>query len=244
MTLRPAPQPRRRLIPKTLTYALASLAFSIPAAWLATYIGCEVYAGARLCAWPGLYPAVAALAAMLVLAPIGAIYRGRAQRRAARGMWQKTRGPGSGVRGWLTTFERTVQVVWGSELEPPDTLITGEMRWEQRGWWLSVKSGRRVWVNRWELWQWLAKVEALAATLYPFGYSQGSPAGESPIGERRWQPVIGRDLWLAYMDILEAVGAVEYPTDDLRSRRYVRGQPWGRVEEFEKMRGSEARWNN
>ena len=233
MTLRPAPPPKRRLIPKTLTYTLASLAFSIPAAWLATYIGCEVYAGARLCAWPGLYPAVAALAAMLVVAPIGAIYRDRAQRRATRGMWQKVRGSGFGVRGsWLTTFERTVQVVWGSEIDPPDTVITGEMRWEQRGWWLDVKSGRRVWVDRWELWQWLVKVEALAATM---------PAGESAIGERRWQPVIRRDLWLAYMDILEAVGAVSYATDDLRSRRYVRGQPWGRVEEFEKVRGSEAR---
>jgi len=82
------------------------------------------------------------------------------------------------------------------------------------------------------LWQWLAGVEALAATM---------PAGESAIGERRWQPVIGRDLWLAYMDILEAVGAVEYPTDDLRSRRYVRGQPWGRVEEFEKIQKSGVR---
>ncbi len=227
-------QPKRSLIPPVARYALASIGFLIPAVWLAMLLACTRW-GAT---WPAAcepinYPAAALATAVLVLAPIGAVYLERARRRAAKGMWQKVgaggRGPGS---GWLATFERSVRVMWGSEAEAPDSLITGEMRYERRGWWLSVKSGRRVWVDRWCFWQWLWEVEALAQSL---------PAGESPIGERRWQPVIGRDLWLAYCDILEAVGAIEYATDDLRSRRYVRGQAWGRVEEFEKVRGSEVR---
>jgi hypothetical protein len=219
---------------KVFTYTLAAVIFTVPTAWLATHAACIVYETARLCYWPGLYPLVTTLAAMLVVAPVGLIYGERARRRAAKGMWQKVPGSGFGVQGgWLTTLERTAKVIWGSDPtgEPPE-LITGEMRFDRRGWYIEVKSGRRVWVDRWDLWQWLARVEALARKL---------PAGESPIGERRWQPVIGRDLWLAYMDILEQVGAVEYPTDDLRSRRYVPGQPWGRVEEFEKVRGSERR---
>lgn len=240
--------------PKTLTYALASLAFTIPAAWLAVYGACIVWQGAPLCAWPGLYPLTAVLAALAVIAPIGLVYREKARRRASKGLWQKVKqGSGFGVSGWHATFERTVAVMWGSEAGQPE-LITGEMRYERRGWWLSVKSGRRVWVDRWDFWQWLARVEALAEVQGSGSGVQGvdpipqtlnpkkeEPTGESPIGERRWQPVIGRDLWLAYMDILEEVGAVEYATDDLRSRRYRPGQPWGRVEEFEKVRGSEVR---
>jgi len=223
-------QQRKSLIPKTLTYALTSIAFTIPAAWLAVYGACIIWDGARLCAWPGLYPLAAALATMAVVAPIGLVYRERARRRAARGMWQKVGAGGGGPgAGWLDTFERTVAVMWGSEAELPG-LITGEMRYQRRGWWLNVQNGQRIFVDRWEFWQWLLQVEAVAATLAP---------GESAIGERRWKKELGEGRWLAYCQILQTVNAVEFRTDDARSRRYTGGGAWKWVEEYEKHHPSE-----
>ena len=94
--------------PKTLTYTLASIAFTVPAAWLAVYGACIVWRGARLCAWPGLYPLTAVLAAMLVLGPIGLIYKERARRRASKGLWRK-----SGGRGWTLMDYAVKQWAWG-----------------------------------------------------------------------------------------------------------------------------------
>lgn len=222
---------RRFRLPLLASYALTSIALLVPAVWLVMLLACVKYGDD----WPATcepvnYAAAVPATAALVLLPLGLIYRERAHRRASRGMWQKVGGGTGELGSWGAKLERTVQYLWGSEIEPPATLISGEMRYEKRGWYLAVKSGRRVWVDRREFWLWLEKVETLVPKM---------EAGESAIGERRWQSMLGRDLWLAYMDILEAVGAVEYPTDDLRSRRYKPGSPWGRVEEFEKLRPSE-----
>lgn len=220
------PKPTGPRLPPAARYACAAIAFLVPSVWLLMLLACVKFGDD----WPAAcepvnYPAAALAIGLLVFGSLGLTYLERARRRARKGMWQKVAGPGA---GWGKLFERTVRVVWGSEEESPG-LIAGEMRYQRRGWYIDVKSGRRVWVDRRQLWEWLYQVEALVAAQEP-----------GPISERRWQPIIGRDLWLAYMEILEAVGAVEYPTDDVRSRRYRPGGAWSRVEEFEKLRPSES----
>lgn len=235
-------QPRHNLrLPPIVRYAGAAMAFLIPTAWLSTYGVCMSWE-ARLCGWSGLYPFVTVATAALTLAPIGLAYLERAQKRARKGMYARPGPASGGAMDWgVRTFKSVSEVLWDDkgalawgEGPGPEGLITGEMRYEARGWWLMVEvnGGTRVWVDRWRFWQWLEKVERLHHTVGP---------GESAIGERRWAK-LGRPLWMAYVDILEAVGAVEYPTGDARSRRYVPGLPWGRVEEYEKLRPSEARW--
>jgi hypothetical protein len=230
---------------KTFQYTLTSLIFTIPAAWLGLFATC-IYVDWD---WPqvcstnriGMWLALLALGVgVLTFAPIGLVYRERASRRARRGMYAR---PGLwsgwhldwGVRQLQSTIETLWddkhRVAWG---EGDGEVISGVMRYHSRGWWVTVEigGGMRVWVDRAEIWQWLQKVEALHAKRQP---------GESAIGERVWSRKIGRPLWMAYCDILEAVGGIEYPTDDARSRRYVPGQPWGRVEEYEKLRPSELK---
>ncbi len=215
-------------------YILASLAFTLPAAWLALYTGCLAFPG-PVCELPRVYEITAASVVVWTLLPLGLVYQERARRRAAKGMYGRVSRQG----GWAVSFQKTIETIWDEKHridwgEGPSEIITGEMRYEARGWWclVEVNGGRRVWVDRERFWRWLERVEAVQRNAKP---------GESAIAERCWVGELGRPLWMAYVDILEAIDAVEYPTDDVRSRRYVPGLPWGRVEEFEKLRPSEPR---
>lgn len=219
-------------MPPIIKHIAGAVAFGTLAAWLANGLVCYH----QLWAWCGgsAYVTIAALVALFVLTPLAYTYRERAIRRASKGMWSRSwhRGPGHEL---TATFNRVVKLAIGPEEEQsPAGLITGTDRFERRGWWIDipVDGGKRVWVDRWQLWQWLIKVDALQGRLLP---------GESEIGRNYWEPRIGRPLWMAYMIILEAVGAIETRTPDPRSRRYVGGDAWGLVEQFEKIRASEAR---
>lgn len=216
-------------LPKVIEYTLLSLLFTLPAAWLALYAACRQDWLLLPCRHPAdSFILLTVVIIILTLGPIGWSYHERALRRARRGMWARA-GPSMGQ-----TFERALRWAIGPERVEPEEWISGEARFEARGWWCRVEvgGGRKVWVGRGELWQWLLRVERLQATLGP---------GESPIGQRRWEAELGRERWMAYCDILEAAGGVEYPTGDARSRRYVPGAPWGRIETYERMRPSDVR---
>lgn len=224
-----------------IKYILSSIIFISLAAWTGQGLLCYH----RLWGWCGRehYITVAGLIALLVLAPIGLSYKQRALRRASRGMWSRSWHRGTGHE-LTATFTRVTRLVIGQEEEAPAgsgnaygphaSIITGTDRYERRGWWidLPLDGGTRIWVDRWELWRWLIEVEGLRYQL---------KSGESPIGRGYWEPKIGRPRWMAYMIILEEVGAAETVTGDPRSRRYVGGDAWGLVEQFEKIRASEAR---
>jgi hypothetical protein len=148
-------------------------------------------------------------------------------------MWARGWNRGDGRHDLAATFSRVVKFAidgeWPREQESPG-LITGTQRFRKLGWWITIPldGGRVVWVDRWRLWQWLIEVEGLRYQM---------ESGESEIGERYWEPRIGRPLWMAYMIILESTGAAETLTPDPRSRRYVgSGDAWGWVEEYERWR--------
>jgi hypothetical protein len=200
------------------------------AAWLAQILAC--YHGLwSYCDFSHALT-IAGLVALGFLGQLAYIYREKAIRRASRGMWARRTGYQVGV-----VFGRVVKFAVDGEWPDPQAAggaIVGTQRFERRGWWVTVPiaGGTEVWVDRWALWQWLIKVEALRGQL---------PPGESEIGRSYWEPRIGRPMWMAYMQILEATGAAETVTPDPRSRRYVGGDPWGWVEAYEALRGSEAR---
>lgn len=178
---------------------------------------------------------LAGLVALGVLGRLGLIYKERAIRRASRGMWSRAGWGSRAGHELAATFSKVTRFIIEGETEPEAPgLITGARRFEKRGWWVDVPigGGRAVWVDRWQLWQWLIEVESLRYQMKP---------GESEIGERYWEPRIGRPRWMAYMIILETIGAAETVTGDPRSRRYVGGEAWGWVEEYERVRGSEER---
>lgn len=225
-------QVRGPSMPPIIKYIIGSIILTTLAAWIAQGLLCYH----RLWGWCGgeHYVTVAGLMALVVLIPIGLSYRERALRRARRGMWAR---PGWGAAHELVaTFGKVTRLIiegeWGHE-PAPASLITGAQRFERRGWWITVPldGGRAVLVDRWELWQWLIEVERLRYQL---------PVSESAIAERLWESRLagqgGRARWMAYMIILEAAGAVICPTGDPRSRRYIPGDPWSYVEEYEKWR--------
>jgi len=216
--------------PKVIEYTLFSLIFTLPVAWASLFAVCLNDWLPGICEQDYNYPLLTILVVILTLAPLGFSYHERALKRARRGMWAK---PRTGQRIGQV-FERLSRWAIGPERTEPAEWVIGEERFEARGWWcwVEVDGGRTVWVDRGELWQWLLQVEQLRLILAP---------GESPISQRRWEPELGRELWMAYCDILEAVGGVEYPTGDPRSRRYVSGAPWDRVEKYERLRLSEVR---
>jgi hypothetical protein len=220
-------------LPPAIRYAGSAVILWVLIAWLVNWLACYH----RLWGFcgPSTYVTLTIGAALLVLAPLAWTYRERALRRASKGMWARS-GWGLGSNDLAVIFKRTAR--FAIEGEWPDSqlagVISGTQRFERRGWWVTVPiaGGTEVWVDRWALWQWLIKVEALRGQL---------PPGESEIGQRYWEPRIGRPLWMAYMIILEAVGAAETVTPDPRSRRYVGGDAWGWVEAYEAIRASEAR---
>ena len=216
-------------LPKIIEYTALSLIFTLPAAWLVLYAVCRSSWWRQVCNQDG-FMSVTILVIVLTLAPIGYIYRERALRRARRGMWA-----GGGL-AWGQRAGRLYDNVTRLAFEPPEPEgeIVGQDRFERRGWWVwvPVGGGRQVWVDRRDFWQWLVEIEQAA---------QGMQFGASVIGQRRWEPELGRERWMAYCDILLAVGAIEYSTADPRSRRYIPGAPWGRVEAYEQLRPSEAR---
>lgn len=206
-----------------IRYSLLSLAFTIPAAWAVTLAGCLLWPGAPVCGLPYLYPLVTLGVIVLTLAPLGLTYSERARRRASRGMWQKPRG---------IKLEWATSGLWGNagETDHP-ALLTGPRR---RRWGpITVKNGQRVYVDKNEFYFWLRdEVEPLAKKIKP---------GESAISGRYWKPRLGEGLYLAYVEILDAVGATRYVTDDPRSRQYVPsvGAVWGRIEAYEAIVRSE-----
>src|SRR5262245_47484395 len=211
-------------VPPIVRYIVSAVTLGTLATWLVNGLVCYH----ALWSWCGFdaYVTVAGLVALGVIAPLAHTDRERAMRRAARGMWAR-RSWGSRAGQQLTaTFNRAVRFAIEGEWPQQPGLITGEQRFERRGWWVDVPldGGRAVWVERYELWQWLIEIEGL---VYHVG------VGESPISERLWEPELGRARWMAYVSILESVGAAEAATGDPRSRRYLPGQPWGRVEEYE-----------
>jgi hypothetical protein len=213
-------------LPPIVCYILAAVAFGTLAAWLVNALACyhELW---RYCGG-STYVTLAGLVALGVIGPLAWTYRERALRRASRGMYARGRGVGHEL---AATFGRVVKFAWeGPAEENPPGLITGTQRFQKLGWWITIPldGGQVVWVSRERFWLWLIEVEGLRYQLGP---------GESEIGQRYWEPKIGRPTWLAHMRILEAVGAVETLTPDPRSRRYVGGgDAWGWVEEYEKWR--------
>lgn len=217
-------------MPPIIKHIAGAVAFGTLAAWLANGLVCYH----QLWAWCGgsAYVTIAALVALFVLTPLAYTYRERAIRRASKGMWSRSwhRGPGHEL---TATFNRVVKLaIQGEEEADPAGLITGTDRYKKLGWWidLPIDGGTRIWVDRWELWRWLIEVEGLRYQLKP---------GESPIGRGYWEPRIGRELWMAYVIILESIGVADCRTGDPRSRRYRgSGDTWGVVEEYEKWRKS------
>lgn len=221
-------------LPTPARYSLAAAVFLTPASWLLLGLGCLKYGET----WPQTCEPVNYAAAPLAVGAgvslwFGALYWWRAHRAATRRMWQRVH-----LGGWQT-MELVKRIAWGSEEEPPG-LIAGETRFERRRWLVPVpNSRRRVSVDRWRFWQWLVEVDKLQRAL---------PPGESAIAIRRWkgETFKGRKITegeiLAFREILKAIQAVDYTTDDARSMYYVPGQGavWGRVEEAERVMESEV----
>lgn len=223
------PTPTRGLsLPPIIRQIAGGILLLTLAAWIAQALACYhelwAYCGGSA------YVTLAGLVSLGILGRLGLIYRERALRRASRGMYARGWSRGAGHE-LAATFSKVTRFIIEGEPDPVPGLITGARRFERRGWWVTVPigNGRAVWVDRWQLWQWLIEVEGLRYQLDP---------GESEIGQRYWEPRIGRGRWMAYMIILEAAGAAETVTGDPRSRRYVGGDAWGWVEEYERVRGS------
>lgn len=224
-------RPRAVSLPPIIRHIAGAVILLTLAAWTGQGLLCYH----RLWAWCGgeHYLTVAGLIALLVLAPIGWSYKERASRRASRGMWSRP-----GLSHQLTaTFSQiakfAVEGEWPGQPDEQAGLITGAQRFERRRWWIDVPldGGGGIWIDRWELWRWLEEVEGLRSQLKP---------GESPIAERLWESRLagqgGRRRWLAYVHVLECIGAADCPTGDPRSRRYIPGDPWSYVEEYERWR--------
>jgi hypothetical protein len=218
---------------KTARYALWSIAFLTPAAWLAMLLGCVKY-GAD---WPSTcepvnYAAVPLAIGALVAAWFGVVHLRKAHRTATRGWPRRIVGPWA----WRT-LAHGVKAVWEGG-EEPGLMIVGEVRFTRRRWLIPVANGQTVLVDRVRFWHWLEAVDALQRTL---------PPGQSAISMRRWKNKkfeglkVSEGEVLAFREILKAVGAVEYRTRDARSMYYVAGQgaTWGRVEAYEKLQESE-----
>lgn len=216
-------------LPPIVRHTLAYIAAGSLAAWIAQILAC--YHGLwSYCDFSHALT-IAGLVALGTLAQLAYIYREKALRRARRGMWAR------GYRGHelAASFGRVAKLIWEGPAEENPAgnapgLITGTQRFQKLGWWITVplNGGQAVWVDRGRFWRWLIEVEGLRYQMEP---------GESEIGQRYWERRIGRPLWLAYMQILETIGAAETQTPDPRSRRYVgEGDVWGLVEEYERWR--------
>lgn len=223
------------MMPPVIRYSLLSLAFSIPAVWVLTLSGCLLWTDVAVCGSPYLYPLTALGVIALTLAPLGLTYAERARRKASRGMWHKV-STGTRFEQLAAVWQDAGRIAWG---ESESEAITGEMRFERRRWLIDAPNGQRVYVDRQYFWRWLQAVDRLQREL---------PPGQSALSMRRWKGRVfeGTRLAegdvLAFREILKAVGAVDYRTNDARSMYYVpgAGYVWGRVEEFEKTQKSEV----
>lgn len=128
-------------------------------------------------------------------------------------------------------FRNAVHFIWEGELPP--AWIAGRQHpalyHNRAGWWVEVPmdGGRRVWVGQQVFYEWLVQVMAVKNDLMP---------GESAIGERLWAPLVGRPQWYARCQLLQKVGAAIWMTDHPSSRRLVRTDVLGILEDLEEAR--------
>lgn len=234
----PAPPNRPNRLTRLAQTAGLLLALSLVAgfaAWLLWLTGCLYDARlSPLCGHPSGAWVVFLGAIALTWLWVAWWLRERLGRRLRRGMYARRVAPLPLHWGGLGyTLYKVAMLAW--EGEWPDAERDDGSAWvrgrqhpaiyhNQRGWWVEVAidGGRRVWVGQQAMYEWFVRV---------CGREIGP--GESAIGQRYWEPVIGRGQWDARCKLLEAVGAAARGTDSPNSRQLARRDVLGVMEDLE-----------
>lgn len=225
------------MLTRLLPSILIASAITAGTAWLGFAAACLWSADLPLCRHPAGGWIVMLLAVALVNLPVAALAREKARRVIGRGLYARPLDLARPLDATAKAIGALAHLAWEGELPTHRQGAAHDALrvFEGRGWWVKFDSGSDVWVGKQDLYDWLADAWLLQERY------QRQRSGQSAIGQRRWEPEIGRPQWQARCWLLEQAGGVERNTSDRRSTPKLRWLPWDTVQRLEAVLPSEER---